>query len=512
MSAIGVARKIISGSKASAKEMANVVPDNRLLDLGFSKGLSKKQIETGRKKYQEALQSSTAMRDREAQAFVNDFADQFLEAEVPAKRIIQPESLLGTVGVGVAGDRSSIGTLRQVGGLLIDDVPVEGGQRFARLNTPEGVGWASNKSIADRMQKKFDEVSSMTDMPVRGIYNAMGPQSIDFSTPPAEALARLMQSTPLTKTSKESFNKQIRAQFPDFVGVDSPDLIAQLRGDIPTEAGSTGNLRKLFADRSQLAPYRDAGFPSFEQVRKLIEDPELRRVEIGDAGTTIFTPTTGAKTMPTTRHLSYDTEFAGTDAVGLEVPVPFEVMFPDVNATLSQEVAKSGRPLTRGERINAFNTRGAGGTGAFQVFDERVVKGIQDYIDAVRLGKPIPQSVKSTVVGAGILTASQANAGIIPDELESMLQPEMEMGTGRPSNFVGVPAEFGAGVADAVVGTLDFLGPDTINAVAQLAGSERRVPRLGDQPAVRRYTQGGYLPQGTARDVVYTAGGLLSPF
>lgn len=83
---------------------------------------------------------------------------------------------------------------------------------------------------------------------------------------------------------------------------------------------------------------------------------------------------------------------------------------------------------------------------------------------------------------------------------------------GQVNPLLGVPAEFGAGIADAVVGTLDFLGPDTINAVAQLAGSERRVPRLGDQPAVRRYTQGGYLPQGTARDVVYTAGGLLSPF
>lgn len=83
---------------------------------------------------------------------------------------------------------------------------------------------------------------------------------------------------------------------------------------------------------------------------------------------------------------------------------------------------------------------------------------------------------------------------------------------GQVNPLLGVPAEFSAGLADAVIGTLDFLGPDTINAVAQLAGSERRVPRLGDQPAVRRYTQGGYLPQGAARDVVYTAGGLLSPF
>ena len=44
----------------------------------------------------------------------------------------------------------------------------------------------------------------------------------------------------------------------------------------------------------------------------------------------------------------------------------------------------------------------------------------------------------------------------------------------------GVPqlAEFAAGANRSIAGFLDFLGPDNINAVLELAGSEKRVPNL----------------------------------
>lgn len=82
---------------------------------------------------------------------------------------------------------------------------------------------------------------------------------------------------------------------------------------------------------------------------------------------------------------------------------------------------------------------------------------------------------------------------------------------GQLNPFVALPAEIGSALNEAMVGTYDFLVPDTVNAVSSLLDSEYRMPRLSDQELVRRYTQGGYMEQGVPRDVVRTATGLLSP-
>ena len=83
---------------------------------------------------------------------------------------------------------------------------------------------------------------------------------------------------------------------------------------------------------------------------------------------------------------------------------------------------------------------------------------------------------------------------------------------GQLNPFVAVPAEIGSALNEAIVGTYDFLVPDTVNAVSSLLDSEYRMPRLSDQELVRRYTQGGYMEQGLPRDFVRTATGLLQPF
>lgn len=97
-----------------------------------------------------------------------------------------------------------------------------------------------------------------------------------------------------------------------------------------------------------------------------------------------------------------------------------------------------------------------------------------------------------------------ATAGLLATEAAT---PE-----GQLNPLLAVPAEVGSALNEAVVGTLDFFGPDTINAISELSGSEFRVPRLSDQELVRRYTQGGYMDQGYGRDFVRTATGLLQPF
>lgn len=108
---------------------------------------------------------------------------------------------------------------------------------------------------------------------------------------------------------------------------------------------------------------------------------------------------------------------------------------------------------------------------------------------------------------SGNILASPAPVGAVG----GLLATEAMTPEGQLNPLLAVPAEVGSALNEAIVGTLDFIGPDTINAVSELAGSEFRVPRLSDQELVRRYTQGGYMQQGAPRNVVRTATGLLSP-
>lgn len=72
-----------------------------------------------------------------------------------------------------------------------------------------------------------------------------------------------------------------------------------------------------------------------------------------------------------------------------------------------------------------------------------------------------------------------------------------------------VAGEFAAGANRAVTGTLDFIGPDTVNAGLRLAGVDAQVPTLTG--ALEPYgIQGGFMQPGTARDVVSAAGNTLT--
>jgi len=107
-------------------------------------------------------------------------------------------------------------------------------------------------------------------------------------------------------------------------------------------------------------------------------------------------------------------------------------------------------------------------------------------------------------VGKPYIMGSPAAVGLLASEAAT---PE-----GQLNPLLAVPAEIGSALNEAVVGTLDFVGPDTVNAISELLGAEYRMPRLSDQELVRLYSQGGYMDEGYGRDFVRTATGLLQPF
>ena len=72
----------------------------------------------------------------------------------------------------------------------------------------------------------------------------------------------------------------------------------------------------------------------------------------------------------------------------------------------------------------------------------------------------------------------------------------------------GVPelSEIAAGSNRTVAGVLDFLGPDTVNAVLELTGSDKRVPTIsGSLPGI----EGGFVEPGLKKDILSTSGEVL---
>lgn len=66
-------------------------------------------------------------------------------------------------------------------------------------------------------------------------------------------------------------------------------------------------------------------------------------------------------------------------------------------------------------------------------------------------------------------------------------------------------AEMAAAANKSIFQFLDFIGPDNVNAVLELAGSDSRVPTFTGSLA----SDGGYMEEGVARDMVQAGGALL---
>lgn len=97
---------------------------------------------------------------------------------------------------------------------------------------------------------------------------------------------------------------------------------------------------------------------------------------------------------------------------------------------------------------------------------------------------------------------------VLEDELPQQPAQAIPQGDSFLKNALDVGNEFAAGANRAVVGALDFIGPDTINAGLRLAGSDKQVPTLRGlmQPTG---IEGGFMEPGTARNAVAAAGEVL---
>ena len=106
--------------------------------------------------------------------------------------------------------------------------------------------------------------------------------------------------------------------------------------------------------------------------------------------------------------------------------------------------------------------------------------------------KSIAPSVKE---GSGNIVSGSEESEITFDDIDRALL-----------DIPGVPAlaEFAAGANRSIAGFLDFLGPDNINAVLEISGSEKRIPTLTDTMT----SKGGFLEPGLLQKSISAAGEL----
>lgn len=294
------------------------------------------------------------------------------------RKIITPEDLYGKVGVQVQGDRSRAGALiRQLRGIPLDDgVRLEGGPAYAQLNKElgTGAGWASMKGAASGKQKQFQRAAEATGREPVGVYSAMDLSGVDFATPVAEAMIKQLRLLRPNKAAMTSADKEIKRFAPDFVGLQSPEALAQILGRDAFSMEGAGQVRKAIVNTLKKAEYQNQGFPVYDDIIDAVTQRELKDVPIGASGFTVFKarPDRSVITGPDVRmpHGSYDTVIPGEYMGGLARSLPPDVVFPK---TYQKHQALGRNPAQTHRSLQVNNSD-------FEVFDQQWLDGIMDYL------------------------------------------------------------------------------------------------------------------------------------
>jgi hypothetical protein len=407
-----------------------------LLRTGFLKSASAsepKNVNAARKKYLKALAENPSLVEaesmrlgQETKRIINPYGE---------RKIITPESLQGNTIVPIVGDRTYTGhTIVDSQGFdLSEDVKVDGGAGFAQAMEKFGLGWASNNPMAQNKQNNFDFAANKTDSPVVGVFSAMGDDSNNFATPIANITTQQLQQLPIPRHSVDDFDKRMRVKYKNWLGLEHPEVLDQLMGRNEFAGTKSGAVRSMFVKTADSAAFRDVGFPSRNQIRDDVVEPELLNVPIGSSGYTTFKADIGASVDPMDKNVSYThgIKTLGYNG-GLFNQYPARVMFPDVFNHLDQKFTnpKKGtpRPFSEAEKNGSLVMNPK----LYQRTNQQWLDGMMDY------GEKNNFKLMPAGLGAGGLLASinsQANEmegqystdglgvlGITPEMSEAMAQ------------------------------------------------------------------------------------------
>lgn len=297
--------------------------------------------------------------------------------KTPVRRIITPEDLLGKVGVQVQGDRTIAGKmLHRVNGVDLD-VPVDlmGGPNYGLVND---YPWASMSSAASGKQGHFRRVAEKTGQAPLGIYSAMSlNDGANFSHHVAEALVRQLKALDLSKKTLKDIDSDIRTVqgMPSFVGLQSPDLIDQLRGIGDFKRSDAGSYRKAVAQALRKPGFQMKGAPHFGDVIRAVTEPDLYDAKNLDSGYSIFMSDPSKDIVrgldDGMEHIDYDSRVPGETLGGFEISLPVETMFPKLTQQHKQKYRDDQLPYVMGRDKQGY-----------EVFDQEWLDGVMGYLSS----------------------------------------------------------------------------------------------------------------------------------
>lgn len=295
--------------------------------------------------------------------------------DLPTRKSIGIEDLEGQYIIPAIGDRTAAGKLlTEVDGVKFQNpVRLEGGPDFMLTHgsQPGGSVWASGQSIVSKLRNRaVGAQQANPDAPVNLMYVPMGHDSLNFSTMPTDAALEMIRSGKITKKSQREFDDAVRFLRPEFAGLQSPEVIAQLRNN--------GALRHAFLNRMQLDDFQKAGFPELASIRKAIMEPSLATVPNYHGGYSVGRIDTSKPIIKNAKdpHSTYDTQLAGQVVGGLDVNIPHTNLFPDFFA----ERRLRGMPES-GDRM-AFER-----SAPAQLVTPKLIEDLQPIIKKLREGR-----------------------------------------------------------------------------------------------------------------------------
>jgi hypothetical protein len=282
------------------------------------------------------------------------------------KNILRPEDIQGSSVLFTPWDSTSRNQLvKSISDVeLPQGILTTGGQDFARdlAHIADNVGGASNKSIAKRVMDRA--LNAQKENLVKGgtgkVYMmpiTMGQRAEDFSTMPTDIMLGLIDRAGLSKNVIDSIDGRIRGMakinkdtkeksypFAGFTGIMTEKGRNQLAGAdkivSPTgkKGGTSGDLRKAFADTMRLKQNQEAAQFNVEDLVTAITDPSLLNVPKGYAGNTLVEMMPNRGLLAST-HPAYDTDFPGLYAGSFGKNLKAEDIAKERYEAIAQEMA-----------------------------------------------------------------------------------------------------------------------------------------------------------------------------
>lgn len=291
---------------------------------------------------------------------------------LPPRRSITLEDLQGQYIVPAVGDRTAAGKLlTEVEGVKFQNpVMLEGGPDFMLTHGakagPDSTIWASGQPIVSALRNRAVQAEQQGGK-ANLVYVPMGYDSLNFSTMPVDAALEMIRSGKITKKAKKEFDTAVKALRPEFKGIDSPEVVDQLR--------QTGALRHAFLNRMQLDDFQNAGFPHLSSIRKAIMEPALADVPLYHGGYSVGAIDTARSInkAPVAPHSTYDTQLHGHVVGGMDTPVPHTMLWRDFFAD-----RRARNTPASGDRIAFERSK------PLQKVDQQLLDEVMPYVEALR--------------------------------------------------------------------------------------------------------------------------------